>query len=712
MAEPPDTLHLLKAGRILQYRQQNVAMVSADEGAEFEIVYASRWIAPGTTATVGDPALVILSDSPYERVDPVRYATVTDAEHDRNGLRVRIRVGPFPVVEDLAALESPSRPHPTKPPWFVWRQPTDGMRPPRSDHEAREAWRAAVDRLRGNQFYEDSRFARLTAVLDGHGHEVRERSLALDDSATAVIELRSTGGADAMHSVLVESDPPGTIAGGVNDERPDPEGHLNVPIRALTGGTHTVDLSFTPEPLLSTRLRFELTAHKHVPPPPPPTSEPLTEVPVSGPPVSEADPALVQALVERLRRVPALAPNDLFTLLEDNVLPLAPTDPVVRSMTAEAAFAVTEYRVVVELLDDPGAFRAGDAFRRLMAGLHLSVPTDVAALLRQIDLGTEQNVTLLRANLPELPTGAIRQVAEVILDELAGKEVLDRLLPPVFEQLQDDLALRVAAECAAADPDAWLERVLDRWPRPHRMPAAVLDEILTWNLTTHALAPYVHEAIDRHLEAGEVTEVLELDERARALLPRVDQVRLRTSTARLLLDDDPAMARRLLLEAARESAGLGDPDLATELAFTLRERWPDGDDPEVDDAVERLRSVLDDLTDFQEWRDKRDADAADELRPHTNGKVLHIVGGRRQPWADSLADELGLKDLRWHESERGRPPMLDWADGLDPDREIVVLIWNHCGHSTTHGLDTRGVRYRPAVWGRTSVLGALGVDRD
>ncbi len=44
--EAPQLLHLLKAGRILQYRQQNVALVSAPEGTEFDITYAERWLPP------------------------------------------------------------------------------------------------------------------------------------------------------------------------------------------------------------------------------------------------------------------------------------------------------------------------------------------------------------------------------------------------------------------------------------------------------------------------------------------------------------------------------------------------------------------------------------------------------------------------------------------------------------------------------------------
>lgn len=707
----PELLHLLKAGRILQYRQQNVALVSAPEGAEFEIVYAQRWLAPDLEVTVGDGAIVILSDSPYSQVDPARYATVTAVEQGRNGLQLSITVGPWPVVEDDDALIAPLRAHPTQPPYFAWRARAESLRPPRSDHEAREAWRHVVHRLRGNKFYADSNFARLVRVLDPHGHEVRDRSLELGGIATAVIEVHSPGGEDHVHSVLVDSEPPGAVVGGIEKERADHDDYLHVPVRPLAAGTHTVDLAFVPEPLLSTRLTFAIDAHRAVAPA---AAAPLLPPPVVGAatPTAETsptDPALVQALAERLRRLDTLETTQWLNLLQDHILPLAPDDPVVRSMTAEAAYEIGDHQVVIDLLDDPSRFRAGDAFRRLSAGLHFSIPTEVASLLREIDLGVESNVARLAAELPRLPDGAVREIAEVILDELAGKEVLDRLLPAVFLRLRDDLALRVARECAPADPEAWLDRALTRWPEPHRMPDEALREILTWDINAASLAPYLRQAIETHIDAGEIDEVLELGDRARVLLPRLEQVRLRVATARLFFehDDTAPTARRLLLEAASEGAGLGDPDLATELAFTFRERWPAGDDAEVDAAVDRLRAVLDDLVDFQEWREKRDHDAAEELRPAMQGRVLHIVGGRRQPWADRLETDLGLKDLRWHESEKRKPPSLDWAGAVDPDRDIVLLIWTHCGHRTRQGLDVAGLRYHHATWSRSSILEAL-----
>jgi hypothetical protein len=710
----PELLHLLKAGRILQYRQQNVALVSAPEGTEFDITYAARWLVPGLEVEVGEGAIVILSDSPYSQVDPARYATVTAAEQDRNGLQVTIKVGPWPVVEGGDALIAPLRSHPTQPPYFAWRAPAEGVRPPRSDHEARDAWRHVVHRLRGNKFYAESNFARLVRVLDPHGHEVRERSLELGEIANAVIEVHSPGGDDHVHSVLVDSDPPGAVVGGIEKERADHDDYLHVPVRPLAAGTHVVDLAFVPEPLLSTRLSFSIDAHKAVAPAP----APLLPPPVAGRPELEpepggtappSDPVLVQALAERLRRLDAIEPTQWLNLLQDHILPLAPEDPVVRSMTAEAAYDIGDYQVVIDLLDEPSRFRAGDAFRRLSAGLHFSIPTQVASLLREIDLGVASNVARLADELPRLPDGAVREIAEVILDEVAGKEVLDRLLPAVFLRLRDDLALRVARECAPADPDAWLERALTRWPDPHRMPDDALNEILTWDINAPSLAPYLREAIENHIDAGEIDEVLELGERARGLLPRLEQVRLRVATARLFFEHEETgtTARTLLLEAADDGSGLGDPDFATELAFTLRERWPAGEDADVDAAVDRLRAVLDDLVDFQEWRDKRDGDAATDLQPRMQGRILHIVGGRRRAWADQLETDLGLKRLWWHENEPHTEASFDWTMTVDPDRDIVLVIWTHCGHRTIQGLDVAGLRYHHATWSRAGILEAL-----
>ncbi len=699
MAESTELLHLLKAGRILQYRQQNIALMSAAEGVEFEIFYAERWLAPDLEVSVGDGCVVVLADTPYDRSAPIRYATVTASDQSRAGLQLTVKVGPHVVVEDESLLEPPRRTHPAGTPFFAWRAVVTGMRPPQSDHEARLAWRSAVGRLAGNDFYSGSSFARIVRVSDHHGHEVRERRLELGQTATAVLEVHSPG-QEGVYSLIVDADPSGSVAGGIDSERPDAEHHLHVPIRPLTVGSQNIELSFLPDPLLSSRLSFALTTVR------PTVSDPTPSPSGSSAKTSAAEPVLVQGLAEHLRRqLNELDPDDWLTLLLEHILPLAPDDPVVRSITAEAAHDLQEWRTVVELLDDPARFRSGDAFHRLIAGLHDGSQTDVASLLGQIDLGVEKNVVELEGELQKLPDGAVRQIVEVLLNAFAGKEILDRLLPRAFERVRDDLALRIAEECVAADPDAWVDRVIRRWPDPHLMPHDALAMLLGWEIINNGIAPYLKEAIEDAIDADDLETVLELASRGQTLLARAEQTRVQIAAARLVPDAE--IAQQLLLAAADDVVGLGDPDLATELAFTMRELWEDGENAGIDESVERLETVLHSLPRFRDYLEWRDGDAADRVKPHVRGKVLHIVGAKRKPWADDLCERLALKDLRWHESEKRQRMELDWADAVDNDRDIVVLIWTHCGHATTKSLQSKGVEYRNAEWSRTSVLDSL-----
>jgi len=681
--------------------------VSAPEGTEFNITYATRWLAPGIELSAGEGAIVVLGDSPYATVDPVRFATIIRVDRTRSALDLTIKVGPWPVVggDYSVVLPAPDRPAGQSAPWFVWRGAADNLRNPRSDEEALDAWRGAVDRLRGNRFYADSRFAHLVRVLDPHGHEVRGRGMVLGDIATAVIETRCVSEGDHLHSVLVDTEPPGSVVGGLSGERVDDVGYLHVPMRPLASGTHRVSLSFVPDPLLSTRLEFEITAGVAVVPDRLHRSTSVSPGEMPSPPTG--DPAQVQALAQRLRRMDALDADQWLELLVDHVLPLAPGDGVLRSMVAEAAFDLGEDRLVVEMLDDPSTFRTGDAFRALIGGLRYGARTDVGGLLREIDLGTERNIAMLADALPALPDGAIRDMTEAILGELAGKEVLDRLLPPVFHRFRDDLALRVAKECVAADPDAWLDRVLGRWPDPSRIPRDALDEILNWDIREAALAPYLREAIEIRVAGGDLTGVTELMSRAEGLLPRAEMIRLRIATALMCLEGDGDLSRQMLLEVVDRAAGLADPDVWVELAFTFREIWPAGDDAGVDAAIDRLGTTLSELEEFQQWREKRFEGESAVLRRVTHGKVLHVVGAWRPAWADTLSNDLGLRDLRWHESERGDPPPMDWAGAVDPERDLVVLLWTHCGHSTLKALDAAGVRHISAVFGHASILAAL-----
>ncbi len=712
-------MYLLKSGRILQYRQQNVAILSAPEGAEFEIFYSRRWLPPDLEITTGDGAVVVFADSPYTRLDPVRYATVVDARQNHAGLDLRIRCGPHVVVTDTAALIPPAPRHPAGGRHFAWRGDGSGLRPPRSDEELHDAWRDAIDRLRGNAFYERSHFARLVSVTDTRGHDVTARRLPLGATATVHLEVHSP--VDDRHvTIVVDTDPPGTATGGVDDAPVGPGGRITVPVRPLAAGPHHVELSFAPEPLLSTRLTVELEVHPGGTGTTTSAGAPATTPGLSDGHAPDArlgprvDPDAVVALARRLNRLDP-DPEQYLEILHDHVLPLAPDHPVLRSLVAAAAFDLDQHELVVELLDEPSRLRPGDAFHRLISGLHTNQGDDIGAYLRSIDFGVDQTVADLRVQLLRLPAGALRSVVDALLDELAGDELLDRLLRDVFDRLGDDLALRVASECGPADPDAWLHAVLARWPQPHDMPDRALELLVDWDIRDAALQRHLGEAIERALEDGDPRRAAELRHRARDLLPDRELTELRLALAHTLRragNDADALSE--LLAAGREVAGLCDPDLCAAVRTALHETARAADpDPDltrtVDETLALLDGFLDESEAVRDYRDARDHDACRRLRRFTNGKVLHLVGAKRCPWADEIEECLGLKRLVWHESEPGRSPPMDWTSGLDPDASIVVVFWQKIGHQTTASLDEAGIDYLLSKLGRRHLLETLEV---
>ena len=84
---------------------------------------------------------------------------------------------------------------------------------------------------------------------------------------------------------------------------------------------------------------------------------------------------------------------------------------------------------------------------------------------------------------------------------------------------------------------------------------------------------------------------------------------------------------------------------------------------------------------------------------------------------DDVRDGLGLSDARWHETEKSKSANDDWASGLQPDRDVVVVITDHVGHDTTTALQQRctvsGVPYLHGSSRLRDVIAALeSLDRD
>jgi hypothetical protein len=73
-------LILFKSGRRQEYLQENLRILSGSFGDAAETTYSRRWLDPILTQeppVIGERALIVLSDSPYEKSLPIRFATVS-----------------------------------------------------------------------------------------------------------------------------------------------------------------------------------------------------------------------------------------------------------------------------------------------------------------------------------------------------------------------------------------------------------------------------------------------------------------------------------------------------------------------------------------------------------------------------------------------------------------------------------------------------------
>ena len=151
----------------------------------------------------------------------------------------------------------------------------------------------------------------------------------------------------------------------------------------------------------------------------------------------------------------------------------------------------------------------------------------------------------------------------------------------------------------------------------------------------------------------------------------------------------------LVCEAAHEAATMGLLDTASEYATVAVSHAHLVGDDDLQLAAAGLKDAVDaaiaDSAEFRSWQQMRDESDLTRLAGRFRGKELHLVGGKARDWATELREGLGLADLRWHETEKAKSANVDWAGGLQPDRDVVVVITDHVGHDTTVALRQRCV---------------------
>ncbi len=525
----------------------------------------------------------------------------------------------------------------------------------------------------------------------------------------ATLEVRSPHLADEQLELLLDVDPRGAVE-LLDDPVVPANGMAELSMRVTASGPLSVGLAFSHEPLLSSRPRFDLVAESR---------ERAPTVPAERHGVG--DVSGVRSLTARLRREAQIDDATWVGLYQDVFLEWAPDDPVLLASYARHAYAVGEYDECYRALDRIPRRVPDDDYLFLLASLRTGRTTDLADLIQRIDLKEEERFEQFLATVDDgIAQDPLHELLNLLPNKLLGEGKTIRFLDRAWKQVTDiELACRIAEDTAYADPERGATLLLDRWPDPTTMPAKALALVIDWEARESRLGPYVENAVDRAIAAKRWDELETLTDKVRRLVDaRRQPLVLARIGEHLLSSGDPTRTREgfgLVCEAAHSAATRGQLDIAAHHAeVAVGHARLSGDEELVTAALrlkEAVETAIQESETFRAWQRMQDESEIERLAPRFRGKVLHLVGGKRREWADQLRDGLGLVELRWHETEKAKSTNVDWASGLEPERDVVVVITDQIGHDTTTALkqrcDAREVPYLHASSRLRDVLEAL-----
>lgn len=683
-------LYLLKGSRVREYHQQNVAILGAPEGEVVEVAYNRRWVQPGLALGPGMGCAIVFADSPYEYFVPVRFGVLQRVDESDGRITVAVRLGAFirpgaldPLNERWTSADCPVDPGKL----FLFEDGNPGLVGPQSLADADEAWREAVDALRGNGFFERTSVARLRSVVNDAGRPLDEaREVAVGTLVRARLEVRSPFLGDEDIELLLDVEPRGGVE-LLGDAMVPANGIVDLDLRVVEPGPLSVGFAFSHEPLLSSRPRFSLTAGAG-------TQRPTLDAGSA----SFGDVSGLRSLTARLRRDAKVDDATWIGLYQDLFLDWAPDDPVLLADYARHAYAVEDFDECFRALSRVSQRVPDDDYLFLLAALRCKREGSLADLIERIDLKEEGRFEQFLAALDGIPQAPLHELLHLLPNRLLGEDKTIRFLERAWTQVVDvDLACRIAEDTAYADPERGASLLLDRWPAPEDMPERALALVLDWEARPARLGPYVDAAVARAMAGHRWDDLAALTDKARRLLPPERRTETLAWVGRhQLLSGEVARAREgfgLVCEAAHEAATMGLLDTASEYATVAVSHAHLVGDDDLRLAATGLKEAVDaaiaDSAEFRTWQQMRDESELGRLAGRYRGKELHLVGGKVRDWATELRDGLDLADLRWHETEKAKSANVDWAGGLQPDRDVVVVITDHVGHDTTVALRQR-----------------------
>lgn len=740
-------LIVYKAARVREYLQENLRVLSAVPGDVVATTYGPRWQSALVTKdppTPGETAVIVLTDPPYDKLTPVRYATVADSVLNEHGyLRVSLELGAYAHAPSIDAWNQAvtgfGRPG-GRPSIFVERAELGRLIESAGDSE--RAWRRIVERLSRDPHYSQAVFARIASVriLGADNHEPLTGVPQLDVGTSQVVTLVHHNphlgpAAQAQIRLLPMVDE--LAASAVMAES-----------RGLDGGS----LELLMEPLRPGRGELEvhairgteflpvawLTWDAHEPAMPevePEQSSPLDVVLESETTAPAGDALLVEA--------PVLAPISEAMLARQDV-----AAPLVRAarLVAEALPDAPERRLGIlselreaagddpRIVEDIGialyqAGRAEEAAKTLAA-----VPLD--------SLGSESRSVLLAATmvsgaLPEplerlaladwtqpqtferlidasahLPPLAMQRLTEFLIDHLLSEDRSHTWLRAVTARtLPRQVLLALAERWQYVDPDA-AARALDEFIDQGRLHLAensvaqlaydVAGPAMT-GLRMQAARALVDSAARKDDRDGLIRLLGDM-RRPERHIHRDEFHDLGEEIIRLIGDitpqdepiDDALLAAADFIEDHRQA---GELDRAAHLAVFVaanRSRAAEATRARVDEVLAELTRAQEASSVFQRFIELQEAEVNLDVRRAVAGLRFLLVGARRGDWFDAMVTELALSDrTEWIESERGKPPQLEPIEAVLKAGRIagVVLFVSHIAHRTSAPIQKLAKRY-------------------
>lgn len=680
-------LYLLKGSRVQEYHHQNVAIVGAPEGERIEIVYSERWITPGTEINEGSECVIVFADSPYSTYVPIRFGViesvlVADA-HTTLGVKLTalVRAGGQEKLQELwSQFDSKDENRPGR--RFVLKGVNPGLIGPQGIDELENAWRTSVDALAGGYFARSS-FATVRRRFDHRGLEIEPtQAVPVRTPVEVELEIRTpTEGVDPIR-IYVESMPEGAVEVPDLGDLPR-NGTVRVPITPLVSGQIQVRFRLLPEPLKSSRPEIAISVL-------PADQAELAPTPT---PVPESSAGVLPHEIRRLERylqnIASMSDEQWLQLYDDYFLTWAPTDPRLLSGYSERAFIAGRYRDSVKALLKIDSRRPEEESRLFVAALKGGIPIDLLPLIHRINFEDELQFQQLLDALGSVEKSTLDTLVRELTGDVLGDEKLVRLARETFPRLgSPQLAVKLAKKVVWIDPDTFGDLVIERW-LPQQIPDEILELLIDLEVRPKRLLPYFAESVNRVEETRKWARLRDLSSAAYQLFTGDDQIRALLLAANGMLEsDEPSISTagfELLCSVVSRLITNGQFDLAVRHALIIRGeatvRGEDAFGTAADSLHDQAKQALEQSEVLQEWRRQQDDQIRTALRKKMSGFTLHFVGGQEESWAQELKNELGLPAVIWHESEKKKSPNSDWANSLDPDRAVVVIIFEHIGHS-------------------------------